>query len=161
MKKTRGFTLVELIIYMGIFSIFLLVLTSMFTSILDSQFETNSITSVEQDGRFILRRLTNDIQSSSSINVPSAIGASSNSLQLVINGITNTYTLTNGNLTLTNDKGTNNLNNYDTTISNLSFTRLGNTGGKNTVTVSFKSTSKTLKTSGPEIKNFNMTIGTR
>lgn len=159
--KNKGFTLVELIIYMGIFSIFLLVLTTMFTTIFSSQFETNSITSTEQDGRFILRRLSNDIQGSSAINVPSTIGASSNTLQLVINGVTNTYSLDNGNLILVNEKGTNNLNNFDSTISDLSFLRLGNNGGKNTIKFSFTTTSKTLKESGPETKTYNMTIGTR
>lgn len=159
--KQKGFTLVELVVYMGIFTILLFVLTSLFTSMLDTQLETNSLSSVQQDNRFIMTRLTRDIQAADSITIPATIGASTSNLEIVINGATYTYSLAGDNLTLVNGLGTNVLNNFDTSISNLSFLRLGNTAGKNTITVSLTSTSKTQKASGPEVKNIKFTVGTR
>lgn len=165
MNKTKlnakGFTLVEFIIYMGIFSILLLILTRMFTSTLDTQLETESASSIEQDARFVFMKLTSDIQAADSIVTPAAIGSSSSTLQITINGLTNIYALNNGNITLTNNNGTNQVNNYDTTISDLSFLRLGNDGGKNTITASFTILGKTKLAGGQESKNFKTTIGTR
>lgn len=157
----RGFTLVEFIVYMGIFSVLLLMLTRMFTSTLDTQLETESISNIEQDTRFIFMRLNHDVQAADNIIVPETIGSTSSTLQLTINGLTNIYALNDGNITLTNNNGTNVVNNYDTTISNLSFLRLGNTGGKNTITVSFTITGKTVRPGGTESKDFRTTMGTR
>jgi len=158
---TKGFTLVELIIYFGIFSFLLLILTSVFTSSLTSQLESESLTSVEQDGRFLLLRLSRDIQAASSITTPTTVGQSSSTLTIVKNGQNNTYSESGGNLILTNNDGANYLNNFNTTVSDLNFTRIGNLNGKNTVVITFTIRSKTQVNGVLESKDFRTTIGTR
>ena len=161
-KVMRGFTLIELLIYMGLLSIILVVLSQIFGSILDAHLESQASSSVHRDGRFILSKLTYDVHRANSIVLPASLGASSTSLQLDISGI-NTYSLNNGNLELTNSLGTNNLNSGDTTVSNLNFTRIGNSAAnaKNTVRITYTITSKIVRPKGMETKDFQTTIGIR
>jgi len=161
-KFIKGFTLVELLIYMGLLSIILVVLSQIFGSILDAQLESEATSSVHRDGRFILSKLTYDVHRANSIVLPASLGASSTSLQLDISGI-NTYSLNNGNLELTDSLGTNNLNSGDTIVSNLTFTRIGNSvaNAKNTVRIFYTVTSKVIRPKGLETKDFQTTIGIR
>jgi len=62
-KKTqRGLTLVEMLLYMAVFSILLTVLLQIFFSALDVQLESKATSGVDQDGTYIMARLTYDIQ---------------------------------------------------------------------------------------------------
>ncbi len=157
----RGFTLVELIIYMGLLVIFLLVLSNIFASILDVRTESESISAVEQDGRFIMARLSYDINRASAVSTPASLGGSGNSLTMVIGSVNYTYALSGSNLVLTNDLGTNNLNSSESTISSLSFQRLGNSGGKDTVKIQFTVNSVAQRDKGVETKTFYITGGRR
>ena len=160
-KTQTGFSLVELIIVMGLMTIFMVVLTDIVVAVGDTQTESDATSSVSEDGRFILARLSYDIQRASSITTPASLGGTSSSLALVIGGVTQTYAVSVGNLTLTNNLGTNNLNSSETTISALSVTRRGNTGGKDTITLSYTVTSQATQASGPEVKTYTTTVGRR
>lgn len=159
MKK--GFTLVELLLYMGILALLLLVQTQILTSVLSVQLESEANTSVSWDARFIMARLIYDINRAENIVTPATPSAQTNSLTLTINGISNTYSLSGGNLLISNNLGPDNLNSDATSISNLSFKRLGNTGGKNTVTFSLTITSITQREHGPESRTIQATAGLR
>ncbi len=166
--KNRGFTLVEMLIYMGIFSIMLIALTQIFTSIIDVQLESQSNGSVSQDGQYILARLSYDIGRAQDIATPSAValGTPSTTLGLVmndVNGVNYTYASNSGNLAVVNNLGTNQMNGYDTTLSAVSFTRLGNSsaGSKNTIKFSFTLTSKTSRNSTYQSRTFQSTVGLR
>ncbi len=165
-KDVRGFTIIELLVYMGIFTILIATLTEIFFSILDARRESDATSNVEQNGRYILSRLFYDIKRSQSISTPTAPGQQSSTLQLVINGITYSYAPDgNGNLQITYNPGTgsltDNLTGYDASISSVNFKRLGNSGGKNTIQVNFTLSSKTIRKSGVEIRNYQTSIGTR
>ncbi|OGD97226.1 hypothetical protein A3F02_03005 [Candidatus Curtissbacteria bacterium RIFCSPHIGHO2_12_FULL_38_9b] len=164
MTKLRGTTIVELLVYMGLLSIFLLVLTQILISALNIKLESESYTSVEEDGRFITARLSNDINRANSIISPSPIGVSSNTLTLSINGTIYTYALSETNLELTNDLGSNNLNSSESIVSNPSFLRIGNSAipnSKDTIKISFTLNSKTKRIQGSESKTFETTVGLR
>lgn len=158
-----GFTMVELLLYMGLLGIFMTVLTTMFTSVLDVQLESEAVSSVAQDGRYLLSRLTYDIHRANSIIAPVNLGEpSSTSLSLNIDGVVTSYTITNGNLVMSNDNGNNNLNGFDTEVSGLTVTRLGNSGGKNTLTLEFTLTGKAIRPGNNlETKTYQTTIGLR
>ncbi|HVZ11600.1 MAG TPA: hypothetical protein VG965_01090 [Patescibacteria group bacterium] len=160
LKKTSGFTYVELALYMGLLAFVLLILVQLFTSVLNVQINSQANSSVQEDGRYILAKLSYDMNHASSITSP-LLGSPSGMLKIVINGVTNTYTTSSGKLTINNNFGTNNLNSIDTTVSNLSFKRLGNVGGKNTITVNFSLTSNIKKVGGNDSENFETTLGTR
>ena len=164
-EKNQGFTLVELLLYMGIFSILLVALFQLFTSIIDTQIESQSSSSVFLDGQYILNRSRYDIQRAKSIVTPSSSGEQGTITKLSIDNAIYTYSLVGGNLTLTNDiaSTTGQLNSIDTTVSNLNFTRLSDAQGKSTdtLTISFRLTSNIIRRGGPNAENFKTTIGIR
>lgn len=155
--------MVELLLYMSILSILLTVLSSIFTSALDVQSESQAASSVEQDGNYILARLTYDIHRAQSISIPATNGETSNNFQIVVEGVSYTYSIdANTNLVLTNNLGINNLNNYGTTISDFSVQRLGNAGGiENTLRIKFTVTSRVKRISGFEAKSFQTNLSLR
>lgn len=161
MKFKKGFTLVEMLIYMGLLGILLIALTDLFVAILGVKLESESNSFIEQDGRYILARLSNDVSMASSISVPSSLGSSGSSLSLVINGSTYIYTISAGNLQMVDNIGTVNLNSSETSITNLNFQKIGNVGGKETVRMDLTLESKIERNTGKDTKSFKTTFGRR
>lgn len=162
--STRGgFTLVEIILYMALLGIFLITLTDIFKSIIDIQLENQSTSSVEQDGRYILARLAYDINRASSITTPSAAGESGSTLSFSKGSSVYFYFISANNLRLQTffPLTSANLNSSETKVSNLSFQRIGNAGGKDTLRIQFTLESTTERTAGSETRNFTTTIGIR
>lgn len=159
----KGITVVELLLYMAILSVLLSILTSIFVSALDVASESNATSSVEQDGNYILAKLAYDIHRAQSINIPSANGTTNNNFQIIIGGVNYTYSVDiNSNLILTNNLGSNNLNNYGSSVSAFLVQRLGNTGGvENTLKINFIVTSRTKRISGFETRNFQTNLSLR
>lgn len=159
----KGVTMVELLLYMGILAILLTMLTSIFVSALDAQSESQSTSNVEQDGNYILARLSYDIHRAQNINIPVANGIINDDFQIAVNGENYIYSIDgNDNLTLTNNSGVNSLNNYDTSVSAFSIQRLGNAGGvENALRITFTISSKTKRISGVETKNFQTNLSLR
>ena len=160
-KKNSGFTLIEMLLYTGLLSIFLLILTQVFTSSLDAQLESQATSSAEQDARFIFARFAYDIENADSLVLPASPGESSPTLTLTRSGQTFSYSLQNNNLVLTDSTGPNVLNSYASNVTNLNFVRLGNVNGKNNIQVSYTIESKTARVGGIETRSFEATLGTR
>ena len=159
--KNKGFSLIELLLYMGLFSIFLITLTQIFSSALELKLESESTSTVQQDSRYILERLSYDINRADSITTPAAIGTQEQLLSLVISGQTYSYTLSGNTFTLTNPSGTFQLNGFNTRVTNLSFLRVGNSGGKNSVRITYTINSLTNQKKGVETKTIQTTLGIR
>jgi type II secretory pathway pseudopilin PulG len=116
-KRLRsGFTIIELMLYMGIFSVLVAVLGNIFLSIMDQQLNTQSNTEVTQNINYIFARLSYDTYAASSLSVP-------NSQTLILN-VNNTYSLSGSNLILTNPSGTFVLNTPDVSVTNFTVTPL-------------------------------------
>jgi type II secretory pathway pseudopilin PulG len=163
-RRQAGFTLTELLLYMGLLIILITILSQVFVSILDVQLESKSTSSVELDGKYIITKLIHDMQSmqtnppvSDSIVTPSTPGEITNTLNFKVNSINYIYSLNSGNLEL----NSNNLNSVDTTVSALQFTRIGAGTNKDTIRVNFTLTSKTKRNSGPETRNYQTTISSQ
>lgn len=163
-KGKKGSTLIELLLYIGIFSILTAVLFQFFGTIIDTQLESQSTSSVLLDGQYTLNRFNYDIKQANSIISP-AIGEQSSTLQLSINNTTYIYTLTDGNITIASSgaQTTDQLNSVNTNASGLSFTRLGDTqsGNVETITISFTLTSDIAIRGNPETRNYKSTFGIR
>ena len=104
-NTSSAFTVVEMLLYMSLLTIFILVLVELFTTILKSQIKNQLVTSSAQDSRFIMQRMFYDFNNSTNLDTTIA-----------------TYSTNNSNLYLNNER----LNSPDTTISNLSFTKIDN-----------------------------------
>ena len=157
----RSYTLVELLIFMGMFSILLVVMTNIFSQIMDVRRESESVSSVEQDGNYILNRLNYDISRASGINIPIAVGTTDTVLDITIDSSNYVYALNNENIQLTANGQNYQLNGTNNSISNLSFKRIGNDDNKDTVQLSYTVTSRIQQASGFETKNYQTTIGLR
>jgi Tfp pilus assembly protein PilW len=130
MKKLSGFTLVELLISMGIMMILLTIMTQVFSSILNLRQNSEAISPLAQDSRYLILRLAYDVGRASSISLP-AVGNSSSSMTLVISGQNYLYQLNGNSLSLKIGAGTaQNLTGTGTSITSLSFTRNADLGGK-------------------------------
>lgn len=163
MKKhcTGGFTILELIIYMGIFSMILLIVVQIFGVSLDILGESQAKSTVAQDGEYLNLRLGYDIKMAEDILQPAGAGDVSDQMQIVINGETFSYYLVNGKLKLANNSGVNDLNGFDTTVSDLSFKKIGFENGKDSVVVSFTISSVTLNRGKVETRAFYTAYGLR
>lgn len=159
-RNPRGFTLIELIVYMGLFSIFLTVLTTLFSTSLETHLTSSSVSSVEQDGRFIMERIAHDVRAAESIVQPENTGEKTNVLELIRDGVPYTYALDSGNLLLTTSGESHQLNSYGSTISNLEFEKIGNTGGRHTVSIEITVDSTVVGRSA-ESRDFSDVVGIR
>ncbi len=160
-QHRSGFTLIELILFMGLFSILMVVLMRIFTAIVEQQAEVESYSAVESDRLFISRRLAYDIARASAITLPASPGNQGPSLSLTIASQTYTYALQNGNLVLTSPTGTDRINQIGTTIPTVNFRRLGNVNGKNSINLFMTVRSRITRPQGFEEKTINTTFGTR
>lgn len=82
-KNPKGFTLVEMILYVSICSILLLSLSSLLTFLLSSRIKNQSISEVNQQGAQIMELITQTIRNARSIDTPS-VGATSSSLSITV-----------------------------------------------------------------------------
>ena len=160
-QSKKGFTIVELLIYMAILSVLLVMLTDVFSSIVNVRIESEATSAVEQDGDYILSRFMYDIPRATSITAPS-LGSTASTLEIVINSVTNTYSLSGGDLQINNSNGADQLNGLHTTVSNLSFKQVGKVGGTNSIQITYTITSKAIQNTGDaSTKNYQTTIGLR
>lgn len=157
----NGFTIVEMLLYIGLLSVMIAIMTGLFTSLLDVQLESEATSFVEADGRFLFSRFAYDIARATSIMTPETLGASSSTMTLLVDGVSYTYSVENGMLVLNSNMGTSALTGFGTKISNLTFTRLGNPDGKHAIQVMFTLVSQTERVSGPEEKTVQTTISLR
>jgi Tfp pilus assembly protein FimT len=157
-----GVTLIELLLYMGIFSLLLMVFVQLFGGIVN----VNS-----QDSRYILNQMTYTLRQAKTIAQPAGFGTANAGSQLQFTtsgGTTYTYSLSadpvgQQKLMLSDGVNVEQLNSAGTTISNLLFTRLQTTGtsGESTVTISFTLTSTTRAQKGYQQETFQTTVGKR
>ena len=162
-KSAPGVTLVELLLYMGIFAILLTLLTTIFSQITAVQLEADATSSIQLDGRYVLSRLSYDIHRADAIVSP-VLGGQASTMQLTINGSTYTYNVDgSGNLIVTDGAGAvSMLNSYNTTIPSITFQQVGNfAGGDSTIQITYTVTSRTEESKGPVSRSFSTTVGLR
>jgi type II secretory pathway pseudopilin PulG len=156
-----GVTLIETLIVMGLLSIMLVVLATIFTSAADVQQQSKSYSSTITSGRFIIARLNYDIAHASTITAPSAPGTTSPTLGLTISGTAYTYTLSGNNLQLTDGSGSDNLNSDDVIVSSPSFQELSNGNRKPTILYSFTISSVAKSHGSSNTQTFTSSAGLR
>jgi type II secretory pathway pseudopilin PulG len=160
-NSKKGYTLVELLIFMGMLSMLLVVFSQIFGLIVETRLESESTSAVAQDGNYILNRLTYDINRASAINTPATLGATEDNLDITIDSDNFAYSLNNGNLELSTNGSTYLLNGLNTSLSNLTFTRIGNDDGKDTVRITYTVNSLIQEASGIETEDYQTTVGLR
>lgn len=141
-RSQKGFTLVELLMSMALLSLLLVSLTGIFASTIEARLKSEATSAKQQDAQYILTRLFYDINQASAITSPSTISSSQSSLSLTINSQTWTYSLSNGDLILTNPSGIYQMNSHLTTVTGFTVTRIGNSTGKASIQVALTTASR-------------------
>ena len=157
----RGVTLVEVLITMALLSVFLVMFATLFTASIDVQFRSQTYSAVSSDGRFLLARLNYDITRASAVTTPSALGGSSSSLVLTISGGTYTYSVNGGQLQLASPAGTDYLTGNGGIISNVSFVKIGNSGGMESIQYTFTLTGNGSNAGNTNAQTFSSTAERR
>lgn len=115
-----GTTIIELLIYMALLVIFLTVLMDVFVTTLDFKLQTESVSALNQDTRYILAKISYDVYNAKTFTVT----AGGQELDLTnYNGTINRYTVSGGDILLNSVK----LNGLDTKVGSISFTKIGAT----------------------------------
>jgi len=103
--ENRGFTLLELLIYIAILSGLVLIISNTFISLSKGQAQSNARNEVDSSIRFATELLRQDIKNASIVSIPSLIGDTSNSLTLTRNGVVIIYDVSGGVLRRKEDSG--------------------------------------------------------
>lgn len=130
-----GFTLVELLIYMGLLVSFLLVLSAVFSITLSTQTDVIQTQQLTQDAEYLHARLQYDIHQATSITRPASNGATDTEFILTHAGNAATYFVDNGTLKRTTASGTHALTSPDTIVTAFAVERRGNDDGLSTLTI--------------------------
>ncbi len=160
--KKLGYTMIELLIVIGILAILISVLSQVFGSIMTMKLSSESHSSLAENSRYLLARLTYDLSSADSITTP-VVGSSGTTLVLVRNGETITYSLTSNVLSRgSNLIASDRLTSSDTLVTSLNFVRGASIGSSQSISVAATLSSTVIvpgKTS--DTQSFNSTILTR
>ncbi|MCA9364013.1 prepilin-type N-terminal cleavage/methylation domain-containing protein [Candidatus Kaiserbacteria bacterium] len=143
MKHTttqKGFTLVELLLYVAIAGSLLLLTTAFLFMLLEARVKNQTIAEVEQQGLQVMQNITQSVRNAEGITAPT-VGGSSPSLTLdVVSGVDDptVYTLNSGTIEVTEGGGgAVALTNTRVTASGLSFENLSRAGTPGVIRVSF------------------------
>jgi len=157
----RGFTLIELIIYMAIFAIVLAIAVDLFffSKTLANQIAQEQ--EVDRNARVAFLEMTQTIRSATSVTSP-ALGASNGNLYLNSNAI-HYFVNGSGILQKTDGGQTRDLTSDEVSIQNLTFTNRGETGKQPSVVISFTVQTNSLiyGQAGYINKNFQTTVQLR
>lgn len=160
-ESTYGYTLVELLMFIGLFSILLSVLTTIFFSTLELRARTEITTTVEQDSRYVLQKLTQVVRDADSVILPLANGNSSSQLIISRGGSTETYQIQNAKLVQIVGTDSFQLNASTTNIDSFSVQKLGNISGSSTVKISLTLSSTGAVAATHYSQTITTTIGIR
>lgn len=157
-RKLNGFTMVEMLMVMGIMGFLVVILSQVFGSILTMKLRSQATSAVAQDSRYLITRLSYDISRASAITVPN-----STTMVLTISGTAYTYTLSGSTLTLAVGGGASQvLNGVGTKITALSFTKLTDLGSKSNVQISLTITPTIIQPGGATgARQLTTTLATR
>lgn len=152
-----GVTMVELLIYMGLFMGFITILSGLFLSTLEAHTDSTANAHIDQDSWYILSRLQYDFSLATAVVTPASNGDTTSTLVLNQAGTQVTYSLVGDKLSLTKNSVTEPLVNQEVNVSNLTFQRLGNLNGLSSVKIQMDVTDD-FRT---QPQHLNFTLGIR
>jgi len=135
--NNKSFTLVEFIIYIAILATILVVLSGFLWLIVFGNIKETAYQEVQQNGRFAVSKITQEIKKATGINSPTP-GNSANSLSLVMaDGSLTIFDLFDGKIRITqgSSPATYELTSDQVIVSNLKFTNLSYTDTPGTIRI--------------------------
>lgn len=83
MRKLKGFTLIEIVLYIGLASLVFLSISSLFSTLLQSSLKSRAISEVESNSVQIIQQITQTVRNATSINSP-GLGSSASALSVIV-----------------------------------------------------------------------------
>lgn len=160
-NKRHGFTLVEVLLYFGLLSFFLLSLFTVFGMVLEAEVDSFSTAHLEQNGLFILSRLRYDLLQADALILPALPGETTSILELQQGGETLRYSVTDGKLLLDRGGLQHEVSGLDTQVSVIEFQRLGSEEGNPSVQIRIDLQSTIPRANGAEIRTYQQTVSLR
>ena len=162
MYNKRGFTLIELLIYTSILVVVLAFTGEYLYSIGQARLNNNARIEVAQNGQLIMNKLKSDLSQTLLITTPSDSNPTGNLVVVLTGDHDVSYSLNGGNIIRNYDAQSYNLNSNQTQISNLSFQKTTNVGGKETIQIIFRITSVAQLSGGRNVsEEFQTTVSRR
>jgi type II secretory pathway pseudopilin PulG len=140
----RGFTLIETLVYIGLFALIISGLLFSTFNVFQTSDRTKTRAAVQEEGDFLLGKLNWALSGASAVSAP-ASGGTGTTLTLTKAGSSISFALSSGNLTLQRGVGAaTRLNNTNSTITAATlFTHTGSGGSPEFVTAAFTLQTKT------------------
>lgn len=158
---SSGFTLVELIVYMGLFMGFLALLSGVLVSTLQSQQQSIETARIEQDSHYLFSRLNYDINRAEELLVPFENGDIQPSLTLSTGEEEISYLLENERLKIVTNTSADVLTSPGIAVKQFQVRRLGNEEGFPSIKIRIDLESKYGDREFPESRQLNYTFGLR
>ena len=139
----RGISLVETIVYVAIFSLFIIGLAQFSTTLSKTRLHTQGVLEVNDQGSQAIKLITQTLRNASSVNSPN-VGSSASTLNLTLDSVPgNTIFYENGGVLYINEGpgAPIELTNNKVVISNLTFFNLSRANTPNIIKISFTLTS--------------------
>jgi Tfp pilus assembly protein PilW len=145
--KARGFTLIEMVIYIGIAIVMLLLITTLYLALVHARQKQQAIADVEGQGLAAMSLITQDIRNAQSITTPIFGGTSTTTVKFATYATsTNPTSFSVASSTLLITEGTTSpvaLTNSQVFVSNISFRNLAYSGTYGSIQVQFTLTHAT------------------
>lgn len=126
LKSKKGFTLVELLIYIAILGVVLVVITGFFWNIALGYIKESAYQELQYNGRFALTKITQEIRRAKSIIDPLQ-GSTSNRLVLeMLDNSQEVFELDQGNLVVVKNNNKASITTKQVVIDNLNFANMSN-----------------------------------
>ena len=137
LKKSKGFTLIELILYVGIVGAVLLVVSILLMTLLTSRIKNETVSEVELQGTQAMQLITQNVRNAETVSVP-ARGEISSSLVITKEGENIAFSLDDGVIYIQEGSGNLiNLTNDRVLASSLLFENTGKENAPDSIRINF------------------------
>lgn len=158
-KQKSGFTLIEILMTLGIVSILLITLTQVFSGIINLRLKNDITTTLAQDSRYLFSILEYDLVSASNVTSP-ATSTSGSNLNLTSRGQNISYSY--DGTTLSRSVGGDTVPVItESELSSFTVSRGLDLGGKPVITIQYTLTTPAVSDSPSQSRSFETTYGLR
>jgi len=139
MKKQQGFTLIEVLIYLGLFAVLISGMLVSVLVIVEGGHRSQAKVTLQQEGDFVMSKFNQALNEAKTLTVTGT------ELDIEMwSGPNSVFDINSGNITLDSGSGTPvDLNNTNTQVSNINYVHIGAGTSQEILTVSFTLTTRT------------------
>ncbi len=120
-SSQRGYSLIELVIYLGLFAFLSMILIRSLVTVMRTYAQAQNYRALQNNGELIMERITREIRSGTTVTTSTCPTTSSTLTIASTGGHTNIFALVGSKIQLTSDGTTRDISTTEVTVSSLSF----------------------------------------